>query len=250
MIQAKSARRRPRLAVPAFVAAIAILGSLHAASAQETTAPANPPVRSGRFESDIEKFEARDKVTPPPSDAALFVGSSSIRLWSTLAQDFPEIPVINRGFGGSDLTDSVTYADRIVIPYKPRIIVVYAGSNDLNAGHSPERVLADFKAFVAKVGAALPNTPIIYISINPSVSRAREFDDVVKTNGMIQAYVQGRPHLTFIDSFTPLLGPDGKAQASLLRADGLHLNTQGYKVWTVIVKPTILTVYRATAPVG
>ena len=123
---------------------------------------------SQRWESDIAAFEAADKKSPPPQGAVLFIGSSSIRIWKTLATDFPDQKTINRGFGGSELADSVYYADRIVIPYKPRLIVLFAGTNDINAGKRPETVFADFKAFVAKVRAGLPNTRIAYLSISPA----------------------------------------------------------------------------------
>ena len=123
------------------------------------------------FENEIKAFEQSDKTNPPPKDAVLFVGSSSIRLWKTLEQDMPGMKVINRGFGGSQVEHSVRYADRIVLPYRPKLIVFYAGDNDIAAGKTPNRVLEDFKAFVAKVKTALPNTKILYVSIRPSVAR-------------------------------------------------------------------------------
>ena len=111
---------------------------------------------SAPFEAEIKAFEAGDKTNPPPKEAILFIGSSSIRLWKTMAQDFPRHKVINRGFGGSQIIDSVNYAERIVIPYHPKQIVLYAGGNDINAGKSPEQVFGDFKSFVQKVQAAVP----------------------------------------------------------------------------------------------
>ena len=109
-----------------------------------------------RFENEIAAFEAGDKTNPPPQHAILFLGSSSIRKWTTLARDFPNHRVFNRGFGGSQLDDSVYFFDRIVAPYKPKMIVLYAGSNDINAGKTPQRVFDDFKTFVGKVHAELP----------------------------------------------------------------------------------------------
>ena len=108
------------------------------------------------------------KINHPPKGAILFIGSSSIRLWKTLARDFPEHKVINRGFGGSQIIDSVRFAERVVLPYQPKRIVFYAGGNDINAGKAPEEVCADFKAFVEKVRGALPETRIAYISIAPN----------------------------------------------------------------------------------
>src|SRR5438093_1816424 len=125
-------------------------------------------IQTNRFDAEIAAFEARDRTNPPPKNAILFIGSSSIRMWKTLAQDFPEHKVINRGFGGSEISDSVHFADRIVVPYRPTMIVMYAGGNDINAGKNPERVAADFKAFVEKVRTKLPETRIAYISIAPN----------------------------------------------------------------------------------
>ncbi len=196
------------------------------------------------FASDIAAFEEKDKKSPPPQGAVLFLGSSSIRYWTTVAQDFPELPVINRGFGGSQIDDSIRYADRIVMPYKPKLIVFYAGGNDINAGKSPEGVLKDFQILADKVQTALPTTTIAFISINPSISRWRQETDIVKTNGLIEKYIHDTNSqtrkLAYIDSHAKLLGADGQPQAELLRADKLHLNVEGYKVWVSIVRPQIL----------
>jgi len=114
--------------------------------------------RSGslQWEREIQAFEAADRGNPPPQGAVLFIGSSTIRMWKTLAQDFPEHKVLNRGFGGCQIADCTYYADRIVVPYNPRLIVLRAGGNDIAAGKSPEQVRGDFQAFVDKVRAKLP----------------------------------------------------------------------------------------------
>jgi lysophospholipase L1-like esterase len=205
--------------------------------------PQRPP-----FEAEIEAFEASDRLNPPPTGAVLFIGSSSIRLWKSLAQDFPELTVMNRGFGGSAIADSVRYADRIVIPYKPRMIVLYAGGNDIHKGDLPEKVLKDFESFVAAVHSALPKTRIVYISINPSVARWAEEDRVLATNRLIAEYIRNNrrktPDLAFINSHSKLLGHDGGPRPELLRADGLHLNDRGYALWLKILKPDILRLAR------
>src|ERR1051326_5937418 len=125
-----------------------------------------------RWESAIKKFEEGDKLSPPPQNAIVFIGASSIVRWN-LKESFPELgpKAVNRGFGGSLAADSTRYADRIVIPYKPRIVVFYAGDNDVEANHTPEQIAGDFAAFERKVHAALPATQIIFISINPSIRR-------------------------------------------------------------------------------
>lgn len=232
----------PSRAEPAPAAAAATAPATGAVAPETIAAAANS------WEKDIAAFEASDKKNFPPADAALFVGSSSIRFWRSLAADFPEIPTIRRGFGGSYLSDTAYFADRIVIPYKPRLVVVYAGSNDLAGGRKPERVLASFQELSDKVHAALPATRIAFISINPSLKRQKGAENEEKTNSLIQVFVQGKAWLSYIDSRTGLQGADGQAQASLLRTDGLHLNADGYKKWVELVKPTILNLYRTAQP--
>src|SRR5689334_9747608 len=138
--------------------ALALLTALAAAGCATPVpqAPRELVETNQPFAAEINAFADADHDNPPPTNAIVFVGSSSIRLWKTLAQDFPNHQVINRGFGGSQIIDSVNYADRIVFPYKPRQIVMYAGGNDINAKKTPEQVFADYRAFVAKVHAELP----------------------------------------------------------------------------------------------
>lgn len=210
-----------------------------------TTAQTAPAAhKDGPFENEIRDFEAMDRKDTPPTGGVLFLGSSSIRFWITSAQDFPELTVLNRGFGGSQVADSVRYADRIVIPYRPRMIVFYAGTNDIDAGKSPAQVTKDFSEFVVKVHTSLPDTRIVYISINPSVLRIKEAPDVRETNRLIADYVRANNSktlkLSFIDTYSKLLGPDGQPRAEILRPDGLHLNTEGYRLWAAILHPQIL----------
>lgn len=192
--------------------------------------PAAQRSGSARWERAIEAFEKADKRSPPPPGAVLFIGSSSIRFWKTLAADFPQYRVINRGFGGSQIVDSTTFADRIVIPYRPSVIILHAGSNDLAAGKSPEQVFADYKAFVAKVRGALPETPIAFLAINPTPSRWAQADKQQETNRLIREYVAGKKGLAFIDLWEALLGPDGRPREDLHVRDRLHPNAAGYKI--------------------
>jgi lysophospholipase L1-like esterase len=192
--------------------------------------------QTNKFEPEILAFEASDRTNPPPKRAVLFVGSSSIRLWKTLAQDFPKQRVINRGFGGSEISDSVHYAKRVVIPYKPRMIVMYAGGNDIHNGKSPEQVLNDFKAFVDTVNAALPSTKIAWISIAPNPARWSEVDKVRAANRLVEDFARRRWRVEYIDVFSRMLGPDGKPRPEIFSADRLHMNEQGYALWTPIVK--------------
>jgi lysophospholipase L1-like esterase len=188
------------------------------------------------WESAIEAFEKQDRDKLPPKSAIVFVGSSSIRLWD-LARSFPGKQVINRGFGGSQLADSVRFAPRIVVKYEPRLVVLYAGDNDLGVGKSPEQVHADFQAFVHVVHKALPRTTIAFISIKPSVLRWRLVDKIQKANALIEADCKRQEGLLYIDIFKPMLGDDGKPRRELFAPDGLHLNAKGYELWASIVGP-------------
>jgi lysophospholipase L1-like esterase len=194
---------------------------------------------ASKWEKDIAAFEAADKTNPPPSGATLFIGSSSIRMWKTLAVDFPGHQVINRGFGGSEIADSVEFADRIVLPYAPKRILMYAGGNDINAGKTPEQVLADFKAFVAKVHRKLPETRVSFISIAPNPARWAQIEKVKAANKRIEAYTRSNPKLSFINVFPHMLGPDGKPLPDIYLPDKLHMNAKGYAIWTSIIGPLL-----------
>ena len=196
----------------------------------------NSWAETNKFEPEILAFEASDRTNPPPRGAVLFIGSSSIRLWKTLAQDFPKHRVINRGFGGSEISDSIHFAKRIVIPYKPRLIIMYAGGNDIHHGKTPERVFADFKTFVATVRSALPRTPIAYISIAPNPARWSEVDRVRAANKLIADFARRQRRVEYIDVFSHMLGPDGQPRPEIFSPDRLHMNPAGYALWTRIVK--------------
>lgn len=196
------------------------------------------PLKAGpeRWQKAIEAFEAADKVSPPPQGAILFIGSSTIVRWKTLAEDFPEHQVINRGFGGSQIADSVFYADRIVIPYRPRMIVLRAGGNDIHAGKTPEEVAADFKAFVEKVRARLPEVRIAYMTINASPSRWANVEREKRANQLIKEYIASGENMDYIDTFDATLGADGAPREDLFVKDRLHFNEEGYKILASIVR--------------
>ncbi|MFL5481391.1 MAG: GDSL-type esterase/lipase family protein [Gemmatimonadaceae bacterium] len=216
----------------------------------QTTAPQRDAVAvqsESRFESEIRAFEDADRAEHPKSGGVVFVGSSSIRLWPDLHADFPGINVIQRGFGGSRLDEVVHYTPRIVLAYKPTLIVLYAGDNDLAEGRTPEQVFNDYKAFVATVRKALPETRIAYISIKPSGDRWALVDEMRVTNSMIQAYAARDSKLTYVDVFTSMLGTDGKPREELFREDRLHMNDRGYAIWRELLTP-IVTVVAAQLP--
>jgi len=192
--------------------------------------------KSASWEKDISAFEASDKTNPPPKECIVFVGSSSIRLWKTLTTDFPGYPVINRGFGGSQLADSVNFAERIILAYRPKQVVIYAGGNDINANKAPELVYGDFVALVGKIRSQQPKTRIAFIAIAPNPKRWAQVEKIKKLNSLAQAYCQ-RHRLDFIDVFSLMLGPDGKPKPDIFVADQLHMNPKGYAIWKEAVKP-------------
>lgn len=181
-------------------------------------------------------LEIDDRQTPPPNPV-VFTGSSSIRMWTTLREDFPHLNVINRGFGGSHLEDLVFFAPRIVKPYEPKKIVVYSGENDIEVGQSAENALADFKAFVDFRDKDLPGVPIVYISMKPSVLRWAKWPEMKRANDLIKAEASRRKRVTFVDISAAMLGADGKPKPNLFIADGLHLSAAGYALWREMLLP-------------
>ena len=197
------------------------------------------------WEDAIQAFEQEDRTTPPAKDALLFIGSSSILLWESLKDDMAPMPVIQRGFGGSKLGDAIYYADRIVMPYKPRAIVMFSGSNDI-AGESPKSAKAVFglyNAFVKQVHSELPNTPIYFIAISPTGARWEHREIVTETNRLIEAHTQSDANLHFIDTASALIDENGQSREDLFLGDKLHLNPKGYAVWTSIIRPALTSLY-------
>jgi lysophospholipase L1-like esterase len=190
-----------------------------------------------QWEKEIAAFEKSDITNPPPRGAVEFLGSSTIRRWTTLAQDFPGQPVYNRGFGGSEIADSTHFAPRVIFPYAPRMIVFRAGGNDLWAGKTPEQVFADFKEFVTVVHAKLPETEIVFISWNPTPSRWKQHEQEKTLNRLVEDFVRQTPHLKYIETYDLPLGPDGRPRPELFVADQLHFNANGYQLLTERVQP-------------
>jgi lysophospholipase L1-like esterase len=190
-----------------------------------------------KWEKAISAYEQADSTNPPPKGAIEFIGSSTIRRWKTLAQDFPGEPVFNRGFGGSRIADSTHFAPRVIFPYAPRMIFLRAGGNDLWAGEPPEQVFADFKDFVETVHARLPETTIVFISWSPTPSRWRQHEEVKTLNALVADYVRGKPFLQYIETYDLTLGPDGRPRTDLFTADETHFNAKGYTLLVGRVRP-------------
>jgi lysophospholipase L1-like esterase len=192
-----------------------------------------------KWEKNIETFEAADKVSPPARGSLLFVGSSTIVRWKTLAQDFAGVPVLNRGFGGNQIKDSTFYAGRMIFPYAPKAIFLRAGGNDINAGWPAEDVFADFKTFVAKMRERLPDIPIYYIGLSPTIKRLKQVDEGNKLNDLIAIWAREQTGISYIDTRTLTLDKDGKVRPELFVEDMLHFNEEGYKLLAAAVKPFV-----------
>ena len=211
--------------------------------AQEPPAPPGLAAASAfdpkRFEADIQAFEATDRASPPSGGGVVFVGSSSIKNWADVASDFPGVPVLNRGFGGSTLADVVYFMRRIVLPYQPRLVVLYAGDNDMVEGRTPAQVLADYRAFASQLRSALPNARLAFVSIKPSPSRRSYLDRMRDTNRRIRAEIARDSLQAYVDVFTPMLGSTGQPRPELFQADSLHMSRAGYLLWRSILTPVI-----------
>jgi lysophospholipase L1-like esterase len=201
-----------------------------------------PSVLAQGWEPAIHEFEEQDKVHPPKPGCIVFAGSSSFRYWDTLVSDMKPLDVINRGFGGSEFSDLDQYANRIVIAYRPRAVVVYEGDNDLAQGSSktPEMVASDFRKFVQTVHAALPDTWIYILAIKPSKLRWNQWPAMQAANKMMQDYAATQQRVQYIDIATPMFDANGNLPRDLFKADGLHPTPKLYAMWTSILKPILL----------
>jgi lysophospholipase L1-like esterase len=197
------------------------------------------------WEREVRKFRKQDAENPPDSDVIVFTGSSSVRYWKTLKEDMFPLHVLNRGFGGSRILDVVHYSDEFVVSYKPKGVVFYAGENDitgllLSRKHTPEEVRDNFQRFCEKIHAIGSTIPIFFISIKPP-KRRRKFWPVMKSaNRLVKEYCDTEDSLHYIDIVEPMLDSDGHVRSDLFKWDGIHMNAEGYSVWTLVVK-SILT---------
>ncbi|MDB5294661.1 MAG: hypothetical protein JWO31_644 [Phycisphaerales bacterium] len=250
--------------IATLLAAVAAAGPARAEMATVAATPATRPAAvaapvaaakaavkavANKFEKDIAAFEAADRKAPPAPGGVLFYGSSSVRLWKTLTDDYAGYPVLNRGFGGSMAADAVLYVERVVVPARPSTIVFYEGDNDLNAGRKPEQILADYQTFAKLVHAKLPDTKILYVSIKPSPKRLDQLPLQRKMNEMTAAWIAKLKdqRLAFADVFTPMLDANGRPRGELFGPDMLHMNRDGYKLWTSVIglKPAVVVVKTA-----
>ena len=227
--------------VAVVIVTIGLARGLHAQPAtQASHAATTQPTGFARWEKEIAAFEAKDRENPPPKGGLVFTGSSTIRMWTSLPRDYPNQNVINRGFGGSEIADATHFADRIIFPYEPKMVLLRAGGNDIHAGKSVEQVYNDFVAFAEKVHARLPDARIVYISMSPAPSRWGERDANRQANERIKAYIDQKPgYLKYVETYDMTLTPDGKAREELFIKDRLHFNAEGYKLLAERVRPVL-----------
>jgi|GEM_PF-218703 len=192
-----------------------------------------------KWENEVSKMVAGDKTATPPKKASIFIGSSTVRLWKTLGQDFPNAAVINRGFGGTEIVDSRHFADRLIFPHVPKQIFLRAGGNDLWAGKTPDEVFTEFKEFVTTVHATLRESEIIFIGLSPTPSRWSQAAREKKLNDLVAGFIKGKPLLRYIETYDMVLGTDGKPRADFFVSDMLHFNTDGYKLLAERVRPAV-----------
>ena len=201
-----------------------------------------PAVSAQGWEPAIRDFEDQDKSHPPKPGSIVFAGSSSFRFWDTLVSDMKPLEVINRGFGGSEFSDLDMYANRIVIAYHPRAVVVYEGDNDLAEGSpkTPDMVASDFRKFVQAVHGALPDTWIYILAIKPSKLRWNQWPQMKAANKLMQEYAATQERVQFIDIATPMFDANGNLPRDLFKSDGLHPTPKLYAMWTAVIKPILL----------
>jgi lysophospholipase L1-like esterase len=194
------------------------------------------------FWDEIQNFKKQDSISPPPQHAILFVGSSSFNLWKDVQSYFPNYTIINRGFGGSSLTDVIQYASDIIFPYHPKEIVIYCGENDLAASDtvSAHTVLDRFKTLFDIIRSKLRNEMIVYVSVKPSPSREKLMPKMEEANQLIKEYLSAQKHTAFVDVYHLMLTEDYKPMPEIFKEDSLHMNPKGYAIWQKAIEPFLI----------
>lgn len=236
-----------RIRSAAVACLVGLIITACAAGPMHTPAPAPAPdaALTRALGTEVAQFTAADQASPPAACRVLFVGSSSIRMWTTLSEDMAPLPVINRGFGGSHIEHVNRWFDALVAVNQPSAIVLYAGENDVADGKTTQRVLADFAAFMKRKTAALGDTPVYFISLKPSKLRFGQLAQQSEVNAAIRKLAAKRADLQYIDVASPMLA-DGKPR-DLFAPDDLHMTRDGYAIWTRKVRAALLPHARADA---
>jgi lysophospholipase L1-like esterase len=201
-------------------------------------------VNAQAYIDEINAFKKQDSIAYAYAGKhpIVFAGSSSFRLWKNIDTAFSGYPVLNRGFGGSTLTDLIRYANDVIIKYSPKQVVIYCGENDLASADSvsAEIVLQRFKELFRIIREKLPNEFITYISIKPSPSRINIQPKVIEANRLIKIFLNSKDRTSFVDVYTPMLNADGSMRSELFIEDKLHMNAKGYEIWQKLIQPYLL----------
>ena len=192
------------------------------------------------FENEIRAFEKLDSISMPAKGQILFIGSSSFRIWKSFATDLAGIAAINRGFGGSTMTDALYYFDRMVVKYAPSAVVVYEGDNDLAKGKSPEELAKEYEDFSNRLKKILPKTKLVYLAVRPSLSRIAIVDKQKQFNYWLENYCKSEKNRYFLDMHSPFYLTDGTVMPDIFIADRLHLNEKGYQIFSSEIRSFIL----------
>ena len=198
---------------------------------------AEPGHNFAQWEKEVAAYEAQDRLSPPPKGGLLFAGSSTIRMWTTLAVDFPHHAVVNRGFGGTEIVDSTHFADRLIFPHAPKAIYLRAGTNDIHNGKTPGQVFADFQEFAATIHARLPATEIWFISLCPTLARLAETAANQELDELVEDYARHTPQVHYLDAWSVSLDATGQVRPELFLTDKLHFNAAGYQLLAGRVRP-------------
>lgn len=227
------------------LAPAAVLLACVAGGAIRLAAQASPD--PNRFAKEIAAFDAEDRATPPPTGAVLFVGSSSIRYWDVAAA-FPTLKTIRRGYGGSHVSDTQHFADRLIARYAPRLVVFYAGDADVAAGKSATTIAGDTEALVAWIHETLPKTGVVVIGTKPSPLHWAHMATIRDANARLKAALAKDANAAYVDAESALLGPDGQPRADFFQENRLNLNERGYEAWTAALRPVIERMAARFAP--
>ena len=193
-----------------------------------------------RFESTIVKFEQEDEKDGCDPNTVLFTGSSSILMWKSLHEDMAPIPAINRGFGGSTIPEVTYYADRIILPHNPKIIVLYCGENDLaNDESKPKLALKSFKKLHKWMRKNQPETKVFFLAIKPSIRRWNYWGKMSEANAKLKKFMSKKDNYFFVDTASLMLDEDGVVLQDIFIKDNLHMNAKGYELWTKLLKPIL-----------
>lgn len=195
---------------------------------------------STEWESQVVAFETRDATQPPPKGETVAVGSSSIRLWSTIRSDLAPAVVEPRGIGGATTIDVLYYLERLVLVHEPRRVLLYAGENDIAGGRAPRDVLATTQEIVSRIHQRLPSTRVVLMSVKPSILRWDKWPRMAEANGLLAAFAATDPRISYVDVSSALFGADGLPARENFADDLLHLSKHGYEVWTSLLRPVLL----------